>query len=356
MAFRKTLANQLYGISKISHSSIPLTNHSIFSALAATSSNYANTTFCRDFMSESGEKGFFRRFLQKRAIVQSATSSSISSTLIGEKMMSKLKEMNVNRDRIRLEGLYPPHLEKKPEPPEDQISIEDAKKILRASQLEKLKSTLKQIPNSCISYEDFVRICSENSNPDQGLGFAKMLDDSGSVIVLGNVVYLHPEQVTRAIEDIIPRSILQPNDPRKKELEIMEKEKADIDREAESLVRRELWAGLGFLVVQTAGFVRLTFWELSWDVMEPICFYVTSVYFMAGYTFFLRTSKDPSFEGFFESRFSAKQKRLMKKRKFDFGRFNELKRVVHPFSLEQNSSKIHSFDTSDRNLISSIRH
>ncbi|KAL5713889.1 hypothetical protein ACHQM5_015924 [Ranunculus cassubicifolius] len=126
MAFRKTLANQLYGITKISHSSIPLTNHSIFSASAAlinhsstTSSNYTNTTFCRDFMSDSGEKGFFRRFLQKRAIVQSATSSLISSTLIGEKMMSKLKEMNVNRDRIRLEGLYPPHLEKKPEPPEE---------------------------------------------------------------------------------------------------------------------------------------------------------------------------------------------------------------------------------------------
>ncbi|ONM05300.1 Calcium uniporter protein 4 mitochondrial [Zea mays] len=92
-------------------------------------------------------------------------------------------------------------------------------------------------------------------------------------------------------------------------------------------VRRELWCGLTYLVIQTAGFMRLTFWELSWDVMEPICFYVTSMYFMAGYAFFLRTKKEPSFEGFFESRFAAKQKRVMRARGFDLRRYEELRRA-----------------------------
>uniref|UniRef100_A0A3Q7F0F6 Calcium uniporter protein C-terminal domain-containing protein n=1 Tax=Solanum lycopersicum TaxID=4081 RepID=A0A3Q7F0F6_SOLLC len=78
--------------------------------------------------------------------------------------------------------------------------------------------------------------------------------------------------------------------------------------------------------------MRLTFWELSWDVMEPICFYVTSFYCMAGYTFFLRTAKEPSFEGFYQSRFVAKQKRLMKVRNFDLERYNELKRACYPQS------------------------
>jgi hypothetical protein len=107
----------------------------------------------------------------------------------------------------------------------------------------------------------------------------------------------------------------------------MEAQKVDIDRAAASQVRRELWCGLAYLVVQTAGFIRLTFWELSWDVMEPICFYVTSMYFMAGYAFFLRTKKEPSFEGFFESRFAAKQKRLMQARGFDLRRYDELRRA-----------------------------
>ncbi|KAF9612407.1 hypothetical protein IFM89_039440 [Coptis chinensis] len=341
MACRKTLAHRLYNVTKIS-SMVP---------------NPAITTFRRHFLnpSEPNEKGFFKRFLQKRDIVQSATSTDYSPTtsmsLIGNKLMKKLKEINTDKDRIRLDGLSPPLKLKPREPPEVQISVEDAKKILRITQLEILKSKLRMVPRNCISYSEFLEICRDGSSFDEGMRFAKMLDDSGSVIVLGNFVFLRPEQVTKAIQGIIPLSLPQPNDPRRQELEMMEKEKLEIDKQADSLVRKELWAGLGFLVVQTAGFVRLTFWELSWDVMEPICFYLTSIYFMAGYAFFLRTSKDPSFEGLFESRFSAKQKRLMRIKKFDIQRFEELRRACYPLSLEPPSSNYPAFDTSDRNLI-----
>lgn len=144
-------------------------------------------------------------------------------------------------------------------------------------------------------------------------------------------------QVAKAIQDIIPIPGANPNVARMKELEDMEKQKSLIDQKADSLVRRELWLGLGYLVLQTAGFMRLTFWELSWDVMEPICFYVTSTYFMAGYAFFLRTSKEPSFEGFFQSRFDAKQKRLMKDHNFDLDRYEELRKACYPYSLSSSS-------------------
>jgi calcium uniporter protein, mitochondrial len=117
------------------------------------------------------------------------------------------------------------------------------------------------------------------------------------------------------------------NNPAREELKAMEAQKTDIDITAASQVRRELWCGLAYLVFQTAGFMRLTFWELSWDVMEPICFYVTSMYFMAGYAFFLRTKKEPSFEGFFEGRFAGKQKRLMQARDFDVRRYDELRQA-----------------------------
>ncbi|KAK9285446.1 hypothetical protein L1049_024639 [Liquidambar formosana] len=262
--------------------------------------------------------------------------------------MEKLRGMDIVRDRVRLDGLTPPVSKSDPKAG---FSVEDARKLLKLAQLEAVKSKLRQIPKSWISHSEFVRICGEGcSDPDEGLGFAKMLDQSGTVIVLGNVVFLHPEQVVKSIEGLIPGPVAHPNDPRRRELEEMEKHKAVIDKKAESLVRRELWCGLGFLVVQTAGFMRLTFWELSWDVMEPICFYVTSIYFMAGYTFFLRTSKEPSFEGFFESRFSAKQKRLMENKNFDIGRYNELRKACSPNSLwsEQASSPPPMFDNSER--------
>jgi len=138
-------------------------------------------------------------------------------------------------------------------------------------------------------------------------------------------------KVARAIESVMP--LTMPNklkDSRASELKAMEEKKAEIDGKAEALVKKELWAGLGLLLLQTTGFMRLTFWELSWDVMEPICFFVTSIYFMAGYAFFLRTSRDPSFEGFFHCRFAAKQKRLMKTHKFDEDKFNELRKALCP--------------------------
>ena len=114
------------------------------------------------------------------------------------------------------------------------------------------------------------------------------------------------------------------------EFEQLEIIKSDIDKRADDMVRRELMAGLGFAVAQTIGFFRLTFWELSWDVMEPICYYVSSTYFMAGYAFFIRTAKEPTFQGFYKSRFQTKQKRLIKMLDFDIDRFTKLQKMHRP--------------------------
>ncbi|KAH6823025.1 calcium uniporter [Perilla frutescens var. hirtella] len=129
---------------------------------------------------------------------------------------------------------------------------------------------------------------------------------------------------------LISQSIALPNDPRRAELENLENQKCIIDEKARSLVRGELYCGLSLLMVQTLGFMRLTFWELNWDVMEPICFFVTSLHFALAYGFFLRTSKEPSFEGYFQRRFKVKQNKLMKIHKFDMERYNKLCEAFYP--------------------------
>ncbi|KAG8372857.1 hypothetical protein BUALT_Bualt12G0110600 [Buddleja alternifolia] len=314
MAFKKTLAQRLFSISRNCRTSSPCPS------LRSAASNHPTTP-----NPDPGDHGIFRRFFHRES---ATTSSGLRFLPTGEKLMEKLRSMDISRDRIRLDGLTPPS-PASDESPEANLTVADAKKILRLSQIETVKSRLRQIEKNCISYSEFLQICAEEcSSVDQGVEFAKMLDESGSVIVLGNVVFLRPEQVVKAIQHLMPASISpNPEDPRLKELQEMENLKSAIDTKAESQVKRELQFGLGCLVVQTAAFMRLTFWELSWDVMEPICFYVTSVYFMGGYAFFLRTSKEPSFEGFFQGRFEAKQKRLMKAQNFDVERYNELKRA-----------------------------
>ncbi|EEF29101.1 calcium uniporter protein 2, mitochondrial [Ricinus communis] len=331
MAFKKTLAQRIFRISKITNQS--LTNCRISNP--AILSRFPKSPSKANIAPEPGDNGIFRRLFHKRAFFQPPISPELRAMPIGENLMEKLRSFDIAKGRIRLDGLIPPEIKEsdgpKPEERREELSVAGARKLLRAVQLEMVKSRLREVESGWIAYPDFVRICGEGcSDPEQGSRVAKMLDESGTVIVLGDVVFLKPEQVVKAIGGLIPLPATNPNDPRRKELEEMEKKKVVIDRKADTLVRRELWCGLGYLVVQTAAFMRLTFWELTWDVMEPICFYVTSMYCMAGYAFFLRTSKEPSFEGFYQSRFNAKQQRLMKLHNFDAKRYQQLLKICYP--------------------------
>ncbi|KAJ1419727.1 Coiled-coil domain containing protein, C-terminal [Sesbania bispinosa] len=340
MALRKFLRKRLFDGSKTTMPSTPL-EHTIASSSPLQQTivppNYASkTNFHREYLTspDSSDKGFFRRFLLRNAVYHSGTARlpEFLTLPVGEKLREKLKGINNITgagDRLRL--VYG-----------NGISVEDAKKILKASQMEKLKAKLKAIPESSVSHSQFLQICVEScQNHDQGAEFAKMLDDSGNVIVLGNVVFLRPEQVAKTIESLIYQSIPNPNDPRRRELEQMESQKAMIDAKAKAQVRAELYFGLGFLTIQTLGFMRLTFWELSWDVMEPICFFVTSLNFAFAYLFFLRTSTEPTFQGYFFRRFKTKQERLMKTYNFDIHRYNELCKAFYPSYQSEPSPPCH---------------
>ncbi|KAK9067129.1 hypothetical protein SSX86_014454 [Deinandra increscens subsp. villosa] len=260
---------------------------------------------------EPKDDSIFRRFLHRRPLYPSSP-ANLPETLRpgGEKLLEKLKEMDIARNRARVQT-------------QSQLTVADAKKILRASRIKMLKSKLRNSRRNHVSYDEFVQMCVDGcSSRDEGVDLAKVLEDSASVIVIGNVVFLNPEQLVKAIN-----GLMNLDDTPVKELDEMERWKSKIDDKARKMVRRELWGGLGYLVVQTAAFMRLTFWELSWDVMEPICFYVTSMYFMIGFAYFIRTSREPSFEAVFQSRFHAKQMKLMKMEGFDVEKYMELKKA-----------------------------
>ncbi|KAK7281695.1 hypothetical protein RIF29_09899 [Crotalaria pallida] len=316
MALKKTLAQLFLGINKISSQSH--SNCRIFSSFVQYL--IPSTDGKSNIAPDPGESC---RFFHKGNVNQPEPKPGMPPA--GD-ILRQLRDMDIARNRTRLEGLPPPESS-------DRVTVvEEARKFLRAVQIETVKSKLRKVRQSCVTYSEFIRICLENcENENQALKVAKMLDDSAAVIIMGDVVFLRAEQVAKSIQALLPIPVVNANESARKELEVMEKEKALINNKADTQAHRELWGGLGFLVMQTAALMRLTFWELSWDVMEPICFYLTSMYFIAGYTFFLRTSKEPSFEAFYQSRFSTKQKRQMKLHNFDIARYNEL-RVASPLA------------------------
>lgn len=133
-------------------------------------------------------------------------------------------------------------------------------------------------------------------------------------------------QVVDLVRRAMPLALTPENDPRREELKMLQKKKEEIDGLAHRQVRYFLWTGLGFFVFQLGLFFRLTFWEFSWDVMEPITFFTTATGLVIGYTYFLFTSKDPTYQDFMRRLFLARQRKQYRKQHFDIDRFMELQR------------------------------
>lgn len=136
-----------------------------------------------------------RRAITKRLIDGYRSTGPSTNTKIFRQYMNSPNLM----DRIigiRIESVAPPPKREETTAVKC-LSVSDTKKLLRIYQTEKVKARLREIHKSSVSYWEFVQICCETcgNNDEQGSQMAKSLDHSGCVVVLGDVVFLHPHQV-----------------------------------------------------------------------------------------------------------------------------------------------------------------
>ncbi|XP_047312787.1 calcium uniporter protein 2, mitochondrial-like [Impatiens glandulifera] len=252
----------------------------------------------------------------------------VSSFPMGGNLRECLRDLDIRKlDRIRFEGLTDPL---SPTSENQDLTVETTKKLINLAQLHMAKSRLRLIKKHQITYSELINVCSEDcSNLDMAVQYAEILGKSGFVIVMGDTVYTKPEQVTKFVQRaILP---LDEDNPRWKEFQQMELQRKMIDMKAASMVRRELWGGFGYLISQTIVSIALTYSFFSWNEMEPVCFFITSIYFIFGYAFFLGTAIEPSFNGFYNSRFQVKKKKLVKKFNFDNERYEQLRVAFYPY-------------------------
>ncbi|TKY47297.1 Calcium uniporter protein 6 [Spatholobus suberectus] len=210
---------------------------------------------------------------------------------------------------------------------EDSISFSEAKKLMRLVNVESLKMKLGVEGKEVICYSELLEACESMGiarNPKEAAAFAKVLDEAGVVLLFRDKVYLHPDKVVDLVRRAVPLALTADNDPMREELKKLQEKKEEIDVLAHKQVRRILWSGLGFGVVTVGFFFRLTFWEFSWDVMEPIAFFTTTTGLVIGYAYFLFTSRDPTYQDFMKRLFLSRQRKLFKRRNFDIERFKEL--------------------------------
>lgn len=82
-------------------------------------------------------------------------------------------------------------------PPEDVgVTVEQARKVARAAEMEVARARLRSNAQSVVSGSEFAALCVDIAGGvEGGRRLARALDESGGVIVLGDVVFLCPDMV-----------------------------------------------------------------------------------------------------------------------------------------------------------------
>lgn len=65
--------------------------------------------------------------------------------------------------------------------------------------------------------------------------------------------------------------------------------KDELSRKAERRTTWVLWGGMAYMATQFGVLARLTWWEYSWDIMEPVTYFITYGTAMAMYAYFVLT-------------------------------------------------------------------
>ncbi|KAG0488891.1 hypothetical protein HPP92_007634 [Vanilla planifolia] len=142
--------------------------------------------------------------LQRRPISQSTAPISSAPPIrvripVGDKLIERIRS-SMRQEHGRFDGISPPQrgLESNEiaESPKVAISVEDARKLLKASRVEAVRARLRAIPSSCVPYTHFAQICREAAGGVDAFGreIEASLDKSGAVVIVGDVVLLRPEQ------------------------------------------------------------------------------------------------------------------------------------------------------------------
>ncbi|KAI3432838.1 hypothetical protein D9Q98_010422 [Chlorella vulgaris] len=159
---------------------------------------------------------------------------------------------------------------------------------------------LKAQQKSAMPYNELIDFMQQRGfTPSAAADVVARLERSGSLLNLHGTILLQPGEVAHALAMVLPSSL----SAARQQLEVARQELAALDSQQSKIKRRAIWrhrlflsGGLSSQILIWGLLFRLTYYELSWDVMEPICFFVGGGQAIMAYTFFMMTRSEFSWE------------------------------------------------------------
>ncbi|XP_078387086.1 calcium uniporter protein, mitochondrial isoform X2 [Cetorhinus maximus] len=118
------------------------------------------------------------------------------------------------------------------------------------------------------------------------------------------------------------------------QIEPLEKVKLELARRAEKRSGWVLWGGMAFMATQFGILARLTWWEYSWDIMEPVTYFITYGTAMAMYAYFVVTRQEYIYPDAKDRQYLHFFHRGARKTKFDIEKYNQLKDAIAQAELD----------------------
>lgn len=137
------------------------------------------------------------------------------------------------------------------------------------------------------------------SSREDAVAVCNALAASGCVVRSGDIVYLHPDEIAKSLRTILPgdlKSLESRLRSVKKQLEPMEAVKEEIRQQSHKRTTTLNYSFFALMAAQWLVFFRLCYWDLSWDIVEPIGFFANGLTTILSFGWFLRTRRDFTYQ------------------------------------------------------------
>jgi hypothetical protein len=223
--------------------------------------------------------------------------------------------------------------------PADFIGKTDIKDLIKKVYFMKIKEKLKNDPRKNISVSEFLEWCTEYGiSESEARNLLKSLHFIGTVLnfqdnrQLCDTIFLNPSFLTDHLTNTLNLRIIKKSDvDLHSQLDILTPEYNELTAQKKKLERAAgrradvlLFAGLCYLAAQFSILFRFVYFDFSWDVVEPVSYFVGLATIIGGLTFYVLTDIDFTYYGLRDHLKNRRLKKLYLGKNFDWKRWSEL--------------------------------
>lgn len=110
-----------------------------------------------------------------------------------------------------------------------------------------------------------------------------------------------------------------------------------------------IWLGLGLMSMQAGILARLTWFDYSWDIVEPISYFVSYSAVIGVYAYYVLTRKEYGYESASDRIFLRHFHKNAIKKDLDINRYNILKNSI--FNLEKDLKNVQKLNSLSKEKI-----